>query len=137
MKRFIAILALVTLAAGTLLAASPPKEGAQASATSWVALIDAEKYADSWAAASTLFRTMLKAADWEMMAKQVRGQAGPLKTRKSPKVTLTKSVAGLPDGDYALVQFDSSFQRATNATETVTLMADGGKWKVAGYFIKP
>src|SRR4051794_38940307 len=128
MKRFLAVLAILTVATGTLLAAAPPKEEAQASAVTWLALLDSQKYADSWTAASTLFRTMLKQPDWEQMAKQVRDQAGPLKARKSPKVTLTKAIAGLPDGDYALVQFDTAFQRATNATETVTLMADGGKW---------
>src|SRR4051794_37934012 len=113
MKRFLAVLASVTVIAGTLLAVAPPKEEAQASAVTWLALIDSQKYADSWTMASTLFRTMLKQTDWAQMAKQVRDQAGPLKTRKSPKVTLTKSIAGLPDGDYALVQFDSAFQRAT------------------------
>jgi hypothetical protein len=66
--------------------------------------------------------------------------------KSAPRATLFQSAcpeghvsqlsSGVPDGNYAIVQFRSAFQNKAAATETVSLMLDNGKWKVAGYFIK-
>jgi len=43
---------------------------------------------------------------------------------------------GAPDGNYAVIVFDTSFQSKASAVETLTVMADGEKWRAAGYFIR-
>jgi hypothetical protein len=44
---------------------------------------------------------------------------------------------GAPDGEYAVIQFETSFANKKSAIETVTPMKDpDGKWRVSGYFIK-
>ena len=49
----------------------------------------------------------------------------------------TKTMPGAPDGEYVILQFDTSFADKKAAIETVTPMKDkDGKWRVAGYFIK-
>jgi len=42
-----------------------------------------------------------------------------------------------PDGDYVIIQFDTSFENKKSAIETVTPMLDkDGVWRVSGYYIK-
>ncbi len=44
---------------------------------------------------------------------------------------------GAPDGEYVVIQYDSSFEHKQAAVETVTPMLDkDGKWRVSGYYIK-
>jgi len=43
----------------------------------------------------------------------------------------------VPDGEYVVIQYDSSFEHKQSAVETVTPMLDkDGKWRVSGYYIK-
>ncbi|MBM4320898.1 MAG: DUF4019 domain-containing protein, partial [Deltaproteobacteria bacterium] len=46
------------------------------------------------------------------------------------------SLPGAPDGEYVVIQFESSFENKRSAIETITPMLDSGKWRVSGYFIK-
>jgi len=44
---------------------------------------------------------------------------------------------GAPDGEYVVIQYDSSFENKTEAVETVTPMLDpDGVWRVSGYYIR-
>ena len=47
-----------------------------------------------------------------------------------------KSLPGAPDGEYAVLQYETSYQNKANAVETLTLMIDSGKWRSAGYYIR-
>jgi hypothetical protein len=43
---------------------------------------------------------------------------------------------GAPDGEYVVIQFESSFEKKKSAVETVTPMLEkDGKWRVSGYYI--
>jgi hypothetical protein len=47
------------------------------------------------------------------------------------------TLAGAPDGQYVVIQFETSFQNKRSAIETVTPMLDkDGQWRVSGYYIK-
>jgi len=44
---------------------------------------------------------------------------------------------GAPDGQYVLMQFETSFTNKKSAVETITFMLEkDGQWRAAGYFIK-
>jgi hypothetical protein len=44
---------------------------------------------------------------------------------------------GAPDGEYVVIQFETSFENKKSAIETVTPMIEiNGGWRVSGYFIK-
>lgn len=116
--------------------AASAKEDAEASAKTWVVLIDSGKYEQSWTEARSLFQAGVKQPDWVPMVKKVRDDMGSLAARKPLKTTMAKSLPGAPDGEYAVVQFDTAFKNKAKAVETITMMMDGGKWKCAGYFIK-
>ena len=49
----------------------------------------------------------------------------------------TTALPGAPDGEYVVLQFETSFQNKKFAMEKVTPMRDrDGKWRVSGYYIK-
>jgi hypothetical protein len=49
----------------------------------------------------------------------------------------TKTLPGVPDGEYVVVEYETSFENKKTANETVTPMKDpDGTWRVSGYFIR-
>ena len=106
------------------------------SAEAWVRLIDSGKFEDSWTEASTFFRSQVPRDRWTGMVKGVRAPLGLVKSRTVKNVTTAKSLPGAPDGDYTVIQYQTSFQNKATAVETLTVMMDGGRWRAAGYFIK-
>jgi hypothetical protein len=135
MRRLIAILALV-LTTATSVQAAPTVEDAAAAGLDWLVLIDGRDYDGSWATASDLFKGGVSQAKWSEMVAGVRDRLGQLSSRKFDAGTLTRSLPGVPDGDYAIIRYQSVFEKKAVAGETVTLILENGSWKAAGYFIK-
>lgn len=47
------------------------------------------------------------------------------------------SLPGAPDGEYVVIQFETSFEKKKSSLETVTPMKEkDGAWRVSGYYIK-
>jgi hypothetical protein len=116
--------------------AAPTQAEAKSAAEAWLFLVDHQQYAQSWAEAGSVFRTRVPQDTWSMMAEQTRSPLGPVVSRSLLKVTTSKALPGVPDGDYAIIQFRSAFQHKAQAVETVTLSFEEGKLKCVGYFIK-
>jgi hypothetical protein len=58
-------------------------------------------------------------------------------SRKLKTKVYKTSLPGAPDGQYVVIQFETSFQNKKSAIETVTPMFEkDGRWKVSGYYIK-
>jgi uncharacterized protein DUF4019 len=114
-----------------------PEQLAQKSAEAWLALIDSGKYAESWDQASQVFKGSLTKDQWASTVKGVRVPLGAVQSRKFKNATYTKTLPGAPDGEYVVIQYDTSFTNKQSAVETITPMLDkDGKWRVSGYFIK-
>ena len=110
---------------------------AQNAAKAWLALVDAEKYGQSWDEAALLFRSAVMKAEWERAAKATRAPLGALKSRMLKSANFTRSLPGAPDGEYVVIQFDTQFANKASAIETVTPMRDkDGAWRVSGYYIR-
>jgi hypothetical protein len=113
------------------------EDDARVAAEQWLALVDAGRYGDSWKEAAALFKGAIDAAGWEAAAKGVRAPLGAMKTRAIKSAQAANSLPGAPDGEYVVLQFESSFEHKAQAVETVTPMKDpDGAWRVSGYFIK-
>jgi len=112
------------------------REEAQARAQAWLSLVDNQKYAESWAESSSMFRSRVPQQRWIDEAKRVREPLGSVNSRRSLTVRFAKTLPGAPDGDYAVLQFQSSFTHKAAAIETVTLVLDDGQLRAVGYFIK-
>ena len=106
-------------------------------AQTWLALIDAGRYAESWQAAGTAFQAGVGESDWTAAIKSVRPPLGSLQTRTLKSARQLHNLPGAPAGEYVLIQFGTSFEHATSTVETVTFMQEAdGSWKSAGYYIK-
>ncbi|MBB3859867.1 DNA-binding CsgD family transcriptional regulator [Novosphingobium hassiacum] len=110
---------------------------AEASARTWLGLVDAGNWDKSWNGAATMFRTQVTTAKWASMIEPVRKPLGALATRALKDAKQTSVLPGAPEGDYILMQFSTGFANAPATTETVILAREATGWKVAGYFIRP
>jgi hypothetical protein len=114
-----------------------PEDAAQRAAESWLALVDAGRYGESWEEAATYFKGAVTKEGWEHMIQGVRGPLGKLVSRKLKSRQYAEKLPGAPDGKYVVIQYGSSFANKKEAVETVTPMLDGERgWRVSGYFIK-
>ena len=69
--------------------------------------------------------------------KTFREPLGALAWRNLRSAQRLTELPGAPDGQYVVMQFDSSFANKKTAIETVTFVLEAdGQWKSTGYFIK-
>ena len=107
------------------------------SANSWLPLVDQEKYGDAWESAAGYLKSAVTKEDFIKAFTGVRKPLGTMKSRKIKSKEYRTSLPGAPEGEYVVIQFDTSFENKTSAIETITPMLDkDGTWKVSGYFIK-
>ena len=115
-----------------------PEEAAKTSAESWLALVDQQKYSESWDHAAKLFKGAVTKEQWQTAA---AGARGPLE-KSFEKVQVEPVHREAPgarwrDGLYVVIQYDTVFEKKAQAVETITPMADpDGTWRVSGYFIR-
>jgi len=121
----------------TVHAQQKPEQLAQQSSDAWLSLVDSGKYADSWQQASQLFKAAVTKEQWQSALRASRDPLGKVLSRKLKSATYAKTLPGAPDGEYVVIQYDSSFEHKQSAVETITPMLDkDGKWRISGYFIK-
>lgn len=103
----------------------------------WLGKLDAADYASTWATASEVFKVAVTAQAWSQAVQSARTPLGQLRTRTQTSANFTRTLPGVPDGEYVVLQFNSVFEKKAQAIETVTTRRESdGTWKVAGYFIK-
>lgn len=113
------------------------EESALASAQKWLTLIDKGKYSESWDQAAQFFKAAVSKKQWPTQLEAVRKPLGKPISRKLISKQYTKTLPGAPDGEYVVIQYETSFENKKSAIETVTPMLDkDGKWKVSGYYIR-
>lgn len=116
---------------------SEKQTAAVAAAQKWLALVDAGQYARSWQESAANFRNAVSEDRWEQLLKATRQPLGELISRKVRSAIYQTSLPAAPDGEYVVIQFETSFANKTSAVETVTPMfEEQGGWRVSGYFIK-
>jgi Protein of unknown function (DUF4019) len=106
-------------------------------ANAWLALIDGENYEQSWQEASSLFKGAVTQDQWKTSLKAAREPLGKVVSRQMKSAGHETTLPGAPDGEYVVIQFETSFENKAAAIETVTPMMDkDGVWRISGYFIK-
>jgi hypothetical protein len=135
----ICLLALCSsLCVGFAVAQGPDKEKAAITAAEqWLSLVDSGSYQQSWSKAAAYFRNAITEEKWVQSLRAVRTPLGRLISRKVKSAAYKTSLPGAPDGEYVVIQFETSFENKKSAIETVTPMLEkDGTWRVSGYYIK-
>ena len=133
-----AVLLVFLLVCSQMVLADQSKEEIAVTASkAWLSLVDGGRYVESWHQAAAYFKNALSKEQWERSLVAVRKPLGSVLSRRLVSKTYTKTLPGAPDGEYVVIQYESSFENKKSAIETITpmLQADG-HWRVAGYYIK-
>jgi hypothetical protein len=110
---------------------------ATAAAEQWLALVDAGKFNGSWLEASTYFRNVTTKQQWKQQVSVWRSALGSVVSRKLRTVQYLTTMPGAPDGEYVMIQYDTSFTHKKSAAEIVVPMMDAdGRWRVSEYSIR-
>lgn len=118
--------------------ASEEKEAAALKAAQkWLALVDAGDYGESWETAAGYFQRAIGRDQWRQALNAARQPLGKALSRTLKSKSYMTQLPGAPDGQYVVIQFDTSFENKRSGIETVTPMMDAdGSWRVSGYYIK-
>lgn len=131
------VVAFLLCAGAVAQAQQKPEQVAQQAAESWLGLVDAGKYAESWDEAAQLFKAAVTKDQWQSALEKVRTPLGKGLSRTLSSATYTKTLPNAPEGEYVVIKYDTAFEHKQGAVETVVPMMDkDGKWRVSGYFIK-
>jgi hypothetical protein len=118
-------------------AAQTAEDLAAKAASQWLALVDDGKYAASWDQSAQLFRAAVTKEKWQESVSEVRKPLGKVISRRVKSKQYTQALPGAPDGEYVVIQYDTSYENRKSSVETVTPMLDkDGKWRVSGYYIR-
>jgi hypothetical protein len=135
--RSAALIGVAWLIAGIAIAQDPKATAAQAAARDWLTLADRSDAQASWNAAAKKFQAAMSAAGWAEALAKVRTPLGAVKSRTISRTGFRKTFQDVPEGDYALIVYATSFASKGQAQETVTLERESdGKWRVLGYSIR-
>ena len=103
----------------------------------WLKLVDEGKYSESWNEAAQYFKNAANKEQWKSSLDAARTLLGKVLSRKLKSQQYTKTLSGAPDGEYVVIQYETSFENKQEAIETITPMLDkDGKWRVSGYYIR-
>ena len=136
-KRLMMTFTIICSLVGAIAMAQDKNEAAKKDAESWLAVVDKGDYAASYDEAASIFKLAITKEDWLQKVRAARGPLGKIISRKLKRAQYETSLPGAPDGEYVVIQYDTSFENKRSAVETITPTLDkDGQWRVSGYFIR-
>ena len=112
-------------------------EQATKAADAWLKLLGKGDYQACYQQTSQIVKGHLTEDAFVHQFSAVLKPLGAVVSRKLKSTQYATSLPGAPDGEYVVIEYDSSFANKKSAVETVTPMLDkDGQWRVSGYYIK-
>ena len=103
----------------------------------WLKLIDGGHYGDAWDGGAKPLKSAVTRQGFIDGIGAARKPLGKVAERKPGRFARAHSLPGGPDGDYALVSFDTRFANGKKAEEQVIwLLESSDTWRVSGYYIR-
>ena len=103
-----------------------------ASARSWLALVDQNRWQESWGATGAQFQRTNTVQVWTSVSEQMRAQFGTLRSR----TLLSQEEVPVPPNGAIVVKFKANYANKPDAIETVSLARENGVWRVVGCYIE-
>ncbi|PHP16445.1 LuxR family transcriptional regulator, partial [Sphingobium sp. IP1] len=101
-------------------------------ARQWLALIDQDKWAESYRGTGSAFQKLNTVQVWTEVSQTMRRRFGTLQSRS----LLSQEELPAPPHGYEVVKFRASYANQAQAIETVTLDRENGGWRVVGVTIE-
>jgi len=125
------IFIFITVMSYGVYAEQSAEDAAVASSQKWLSLVDTGKYAEIWDEAAGYFKNAVPKQKWLESMEAFRKPLGKLISRKLKSKQYATTLPGAPDGEYVVIQYETSFENKMSATETITPMLDkDGTWRV-------
>ncbi|KTE35338.1 MULTISPECIES: helix-turn-helix domain-containing protein [unclassified Sphingopyxis] len=133
----LALLAFASMSGSADTPAAPPATASAespsvAAARDWLALVDRGDWNASWEATGQSFKALNTAETWARVARQVQGPLGTVKAR----VLLGEETVPAPPYGYQMVKFRTDYANKPGAIETLSLVREGGSWRVVGVTVE-
>jgi Protein of unknown function (DUF4019) len=103
----------------------------------WLKLLDDGKLGPAWDSAAPLLKSAVTRVEWIEGIGAARKPFGQVKSRASDRFARSHEMPGGPQGDYAIVAFQTVFANGKHAEEQLTWqLGDNDTWRVSGYYIR-
>ena len=106
-----------------------------AAAQRWLAVVDEQKFAESWDKAARAAKSQMPQKDWIASFSSIRAPLGLLTDRALLRHQQLESPEAPGESSRIAVQFSARSGEA-QVLETLTLILED-TWRVAGYFVRP
>ncbi|HEY3040318.1 MAG TPA: DUF4019 domain-containing protein [Pyrinomonadaceae bacterium] len=124
-----------------------PEQAGVRAAEEWLALVDAGDFEESWEHTASLFKSGISEKDffksgiskqqWQSSLRTVQDSLGKAVLRRLKSKRYTTELPWEPAAEYVVVEYDTTFDRQMERTETVILIKESdGEWRVSGYKFK-
>lgn len=103
-------------------------------AKDYVEGLDKGQYAASWTKGDSLFQRTITQKEWVTALNLARKRLGGVKSRTLKDERPAIDPKGLPKGPYMVVEYNTSFERAPDSGELLTMRrGSDGIWRVLTY----
>jgi len=113
-------------------AAAKPNAEVMDAARQWLALVDQDRWEDSYRVTGNAFRKLNTVQVWTDVSEKMRASLGAVISR----TFLSEENLPAPPYGYEAVKFRARYANKADAVETVTLEREGGAWHVVGMIIE-
>lgn len=113
-------------------AATNPNPEVMDATRQWLAMIDHDRWDDSYRVTGSSFRKMNTVQVWTDVSEKMRASLGAMMSR----TFLSEENLPAPPYGYEVVKFRAHYANKPDAVETVTLEREGGAWHVVGMIIE-
>lgn len=136
--RILSLLIILIVGIAIPVSAEPLSQAeAEDQARDFLLFLDQGQQDQAWFAMAPTFQALNDQAHWQSRQQVIRATYGSLAFRELRGVRYRQTLNLSPDGDYVLVQFQSSYQHKAETVETVVLDCRvGPKCSVRQYIIQ-
>ena len=109
----------------------------ETSALNWLKLVDEGKYGQSWDKGAFTFKLRIPKKVWVQLMDSTRKPLGSVQNRTLADQRESLNPEGLPEGDYMVVVFKTTFAKNQSGHELLTLVLESdNQWRVLTYQAK-